>query len=100
MENKILYNAKEFKDIKEMISNSSKEFAKNVAFVIKHKNRKEIKYENITYETFAEDMNCLGTALLDMDYKDKKIAVIGKNRYEWILAYTAVINGVRSNRAT
>lgn len=43
MKNKILYNAKEFKDLKEMINNSCEEFAKNTAFTIKHKERKKCK---------------------------------------------------------
>lgn len=94
MKNEILYETKEFENLKDMINNSVKEFAKNVAFVIKHKEDKEISYENITYETLGKEINCLGTALIDMGYKDKKIAVIGKNRYEWALAYIAVINGV------
>ena len=29
-----------------------------------------------------------------MGYKGKNIAIIGKNRYEWILSYVSVINGV------
>lgn len=29
-----------------------------------------------------------------MGYKDKRVAIIGKNRYEWVLAYVSVINGV------
>lgn len=94
MKNEILYHEKEFKDLKEMLNNSTKEFAKNIAFVTKHKENKDVTYENITYETLGKEINCLGTALINMGYKDKRIAVIGKNRYEWALAYTAVINGV------
>lgn len=94
MKNEILYEVKEFKNLKEMINNSCKEYEKNIAFVIKHKNGKKIEYENITYKTFGEEINSLGTTLLNKGYKDKRIAVIGKNRYEWVLAYTAVINGV------
>ena len=100
MKNRILYDIHEFKDLKEMINNSTKEYAENVAFVIKHKNNKEISYEKISYGTFGKEIDCLGTALLEMGYKNKKIAVIGKNRYEWILSYIAVINGVRSNCST
>ncbi len=94
MKNEILYETKEFKDLKEMLNNAYTEFAKNIAFVIKHKEGKEVKYEDITYEELGSQMNALGTELIDMGYKGKKIAVIGKNRYEWVLAYTAVINGV------
>ena len=94
MKNKILYNAKEFRDLKEMITSSCKEFAKKDAFVIKHKEGKNVKYENITYERFGKEIDSIGTALIDMGYKGKNIAIIGKNRYEWILSYVSVINGV------
>lgn len=100
MKNKILYETREFKDLKEMINYACKEFSKNIAFVIKHKDGKDVKYENITYERLGKEINALGTALIDLGYKDKRIAVIGKNRYEWVLSYTSVINGVRSNCST
>lgn len=94
MKKVLIYDVKEFKTIKEMIENSGREFAERLAFVIKHKEGKNINYENITYEKFAREVNCLGTALINMGYKDKKIAIIGKNRYEWVLAYCAIIGGV------
>lgn len=94
MKNEVLYNVKEFKDVKDLIDSACKDFAKNTAFVIKHKEGKNVQYENISYETFGREVNSLGTALIDMGYKDKNIAVIGKNRYEWVVAYAAVMNGV------
>ena len=94
MKNEILYNVKEFENLKDMIDNACTEFADHTAFVIKHKEGKKVSYENISYKTFGEEVNALGTALIDMGYKDKRIAVIGKNRYEWVVSYAAVINGV------
>ena len=35
----------------------------------------------------------LGTALIDMGLKGKRIAIIGENRYEWQIAYLAVVCG-------
>ena len=35
-----------------------------------------------------------GTALIDIGLKDKRIAIIGKNRYEWMLSYISILNGV------
>lgn len=89
-----IYDVKEFKTVKEMLENSGREFAERIAFVIKHKDGKDVSYENISYEKFVRDINSLGTAMLNMGYKDKKIAIIGKNRYEWVLAFTATIGGV------
>ena len=38
-------------------------------------------------------MNSLGTALIEMGLKGKRIAVIGENRYEWEVAYLAICCG-------
>lgn len=47
-----------------------------------------------TYAEFKSDIECLGTYLYYNGFKKARIAVIGENSYEWILAYyTAVIGG-------
>ena len=89
-----MYDVKEFKTIKELIENSGREFAERDAFVIKHKDGKKVTYENITYERFAREVNALGTAMLDIGFVDKKIAIIGKNRYEWVVTFAAILGGV------
>ena len=91
-ENK-LYEAKEFKNLREVIKNSAKCFADNNAFIIKHKEKKDVTYENITYKQFDEEIDSLGTAFIKHGLKGKRIAVISKNRYEWILTYLATVNG-------
>ena len=40
------------------------------------------------------EINSLGTALIDMGIMDKKVAIIGKNRYEWALSFATIICGV------
>lgn len=91
-ENK-LYEAKEFRNLREVIKNSAKCFADNNAFIIKHKEKKDVTYENITYKQFDEEIDSLGTAFIKHGLKGKRIAVISKNRYEWILTYLATVNG-------
>lgn len=94
MKNKILYKAERFENIRDIISNSVKLYPNNVAFKIKHKNGKEVSYKDITYTEFQKDINEFGTGLLSLGYKDKRVAVIGKNSYEWALTYYAVLNGL------
>jgi long-chain acyl-CoA synthetase len=90
MENKKIFNATEFNNIKEIIYSASKKYSNQYAFVIKHKKEnKEVEYENVTYKRLLEDINKLGTALYARGYKDKRIAMYGKNRYEWALAHFA-----------
>jgi len=83
----IFKDAREFKDVKEIIYNSVEKFGDKNAFLIKHKNGKEIIYENITYKQLLEDINKFGTSLYEMGFLNKRIAIIGKNRYEWMLTY-------------
>lgn len=83
--------AYEFKNIKEMLEKRSLTHKNNIAFYQKDKRQ---NWNTITYEKLKEDVDCLGTALLDMGLSGKKIAIIGKNRYEWAISYLAVICGV------
>lgn len=87
------FNAKEFNNIKEIIYNSAKVYEKQSAFVIKHKNGKEVSYEDISYKKLLEDINKLGTAFYDKGYKNKRIAVVGVNRYEWVITHLANLLG-------
>ena len=93
MKNK-LYNPVEFKNLRDVINNSVKLYSDKNAFVIKEKKDKEVSYKNITYKEFKKDIDSLGTALLNMGLKGKRVAVISKNRYEWVVSYLAVLNGV------
>ena len=48
----------------------------------------------ITYRQLKEDVDALGTALLNRGLEGKKIAVMSENRYDWVLTYFAVCCGV------
>ena len=87
------FKAIEFKDIKGIIYNSAKEYAQNIAFIIKHKKDEKITYENITYKKLLQDINAFGTKLYDMGLKNKRIAVVGRNRYEWVVAHLSNLLG-------
>ncbi len=83
-------DVKDYKNIKEIIYESAEKFKDQVAFVIKNKDK---SYENITYKMFLEDVNKLGTMLYNMGLKCKRIAVIGRNRYEWVLSHVSNLLG-------
>ena len=87
----------EFKDIKELIYNSAKIYANNIAFIVKHQEGKNKTYENITYKTLLKHINALGTKLYSMGLKNKRIAILGRNRYEWALGHlTSLLGGIVS----
>lgn len=91
---KALYDAKEFRDIREMINEAVKKYGDNIAFIVKEKQEGEVSYKNITYKMLQEDINKLGTALIDLGLQGKRIAIIANNCYEWCLSYLATLCGV------
>ena len=88
-----IFEATEFNNIKELVYHISEKYNEKIAFVIKHKNGSEVSYENITYKGLLEDINKLGTALYSLGLKGKRVAIIGKNRYEWVLTHLANLLG-------
>ena len=84
---------KEYNNIKEIIYRAKEDYNDKIAFQIKVKVGKETEYEYITYTQLLEDINNLGARLYQLGYKGKRIAVIGKNRYEWELAHLANLLG-------
>ncbi len=93
MERIKIFEATEFNNIKELVYHISEKYNEKIAFVIKHKNGNEVSYENITYKGLLEDINKLGTALYNLGLKGKRVAIIGKNRYEWVLTHLANLLG-------
>lgn len=91
MKNSKIFDVKEFQNIKEIIYESAEKYSEKVAFVIKHQENKN--YENITYKRLLEDVNKLGCSLFKMGFKGKRVAVIGRNRYEWVIAHLANLLG-------
>lgn len=87
------FEATGFENIKDIIYNSAKKYKDNTAFILKHKKDEEIQYENITYKKLLEEVNSLGTKFFDLGYKDKRIAIVGRNRYEWVLSHLANLLG-------
>lgn len=87
----------EFNNIKELIYNSAKIYENNIAFIVKHQEGKNKTHENITYKMLLEQINALGTKLYDMELKNKRIAILGRNRYEWALGHlTSLLGGIVS----
>ncbi len=85
------YKAREIVDLKEMLETSCKMYGEKTAFYTKEFGSDT--YQEIKFKTLLEDVNCLGTALINKGLKNKKIAVIGENRYNWACAYLAIMCG-------
>ena len=94
MKLKKIYNAEKFDNIRDIMANAVKLYPNNIAFKIKHKDGKNISYTDITYTQFQQEINEFGTGLMAVGYKDKRVAVIGKNSYPWALTYCTVLGGL------
>jgi len=84
-----LYKVREIKDLKELLYSSAELYKNNIAF----KYKEDGKIVDVTYEQFKNDVDALGTALLDLNLKNQKIAVIGLNSYKWCVSYLATVCG-------
>lgn len=85
------YEVREIKDLRELINNTVERNNNGTAFLVK--DRPGGEYKPISYGQFSLDINALGTSLLRLGLKGKKVAVIGENSYEWVVAYLATVNG-------
>ncbi len=89
---KVYYPVREIKDLKEMIVKSAELYHDRAAYL--QKDKPGGTFCPITYGRFKDEMDALGTRLLDMGLKGKKIAVIGESCYQWILTYFTTVSGV------
>ena len=88
---KPIYDVMKFRNLKEMLQKSGEAYGNRPAYIFK--TEEEGKFREITHKEFRNDINNLGTALIDLGLKNKRIAVISENRYEWCVAYLAIVTG-------
>ena len=80
-----------FTDLKDMLKQTGEAYGDRPAYIFKTEEKE--KFKTITHKEFRDEINALGTVLINMGLKDKRIAVIGENRYEWEIAYLSVVCG-------
>lgn len=85
-----VYDIRSVHSIRELLDSSATLFYYNTAFMRKVNE----KVEKIPYHRLHEDTKALATYLNSIGLENKKIAVIGKNSYEWCISYLAVACGV------
>ncbi|NLO41210.1 MAG: AMP-binding protein [Ruminiclostridium sp.] len=86
-----LYEVRKIETLKEMLDGSVTLFANDTAFLVK--TEEGGPYKPVTYTQFRDDVNALGTALMDLGLSAGRIAIISENRYEWCVTYLATVNG-------
>ncbi len=87
----LVYDVKNVCTIKELLIHSADDYPLNNAFIVKEENG---DHRHITYTSLLESVKNYATYLNSLGYEGKKIAVIGKNSFNWALTYLAVTAGV------
>ena len=84
-----LYDSDKINNFRELVSRYQNLYADKTAFEYKlsPQSKEHIK---ISYSQFVDDIKALGTSLLNLGLRNKKIAIIAPNRYEWCVSYLAI----------
>lgn len=88
---KPIHKVEKYDNLKEMLKKTGERYADQPAYVFK--TEEPGKLREITHKQFRDEIDYLGTALIEMGLKNKRVAVISENRYDWGLAYFAVVAG-------
>ena len=89
MLSKSLYEVRHITDFRDLLEQSTANFAQKAAFWVRVEGG---EFRSITYEQFKNDVDALGAALVSLGLRDSFVAVMGENRYEWCTSYLAVTN--------
>lgn len=81
-----------YSNVKEMIETCAVKYEKNIAFKVKKRDeKKKVYYDEITYLRFSQEVEYLARAFMEDGLAGKRIAVIGKNSYEWMVVFLAAM---------
>ena len=79
-------------DLKDMLNYSAEEHPDLPLFMQKYKPNQP--FREISFRQALEDVNAIGTGLLNLGLEDRHIGLIGRNSSEWGESYLAIVGGV------
>ncbi len=74
------------KDFRELINIAERGNPNHIVYKFK-------KNIEISYIDFKKDIKAMSTALLSLKLENKRIVLVGSNRYEWCVSYLAITTG-------
>jgi long-chain acyl-CoA synthetase len=89
-------NVEEVTNFKDLLNRSIRLYGDKNLFKFKkrmYKKGEQIEFNYMTYKEFGEEVEAFGTSLNALGLEKKRIALISKNRYEWMSVYYAVVTG-------
>lgn len=90
-EEKIFYPIRNIENFKDLLAQSAHLFGSLPAYRLKGADG---VYFPVSYQAFLEDVNAIGTALMELGFRGEKIAVTGANSYQWETSYLGITCGV------
>lgn len=84
-----LYDSEKIANFRQLVNRYKTLYADKTAFEFKE-NPHAKEHIKISYKQFSEDIESLGTALLNLNLRSARIGIIAPNRYEWCVSYLAV----------
>ena len=88
--NNLVYEVKPFRNFREMLDGCAEDFADRVAVLFSDGAG---GVRRVRYSELAADVEALSTYLSTLGLSGKKVGVIGKNSYVWMITYLAVTCG-------
>lgn len=85
------YETTVFEDFRVMTENVAKKYPDRYAFSFKRKPH-DREVVHVTYRQARDYIRNLGTALLSLGLRDKRVALIGEASYEWACTYFALMS--------
>lgn len=82
-----------YDSVKEVILDTVNKYRNDIAFRVKTKPGKNPEYKDYTFGEFFDDINAVGAFYYSKGLKGKRIAIIGRNQYYWVVAHIACLIG-------
>jgi len=89
--NERIHDYVEITSLKDMVNKTRAKFGDRP--FLKYKTKVNGEIDTISYNDFLDEVDALGSSFINLELKGKRIAVISENRYEWAVAYLAVVCG-------
>jgi len=81
----------EFRDFREMVENVAKKYPDRIAISFK-KDPHDTQTVNVTYSEARDFIRNIGTELISLGCRDRKVALIGESSYEWVCTYFSLMS--------
>ncbi len=90
MSKDLLHEKREFANVRELVEWAAEEYGEKYAYSYRTSQR-DAEVTRISYNRLRDDVRGLTSRLISMGVFGKKVCVIGKFSYPWVLAYYSVL---------